>query len=191
MLSIPQFEFSEIILEIVKQIENVRVFRNVRTSGSYLEFFQITPNNAGRYYCSATNPNGNVTKTAEVIVHHNEIPSDRAPHGRVQEVVEGETVSLECTEPTTPGARVSLSTKNKPFSFKMLLFIFCLQMKVKLNNSLERFFVSISKIYQISSEIVWKFSVEIWFNSKNGKMVIYRFFPIFEHFSQLKIEDRA
>lgn len=72
-----------------------------------MEFFQITPNNAGRYYCQATNPNGNVTKTAEVIVHHNEIP-DRVVHGRVQEVLEGESVSLDCAEPSTPGARVSV-----------------------------------------------------------------------------------
>lgn len=78
----------------------------MRASGNYLEFYQITTNNAGRYYCTAANPDGNVTKTAEVIVHHNEIP-DRTVQGRVQEVLEGETVSLECTEPSTPGARVS------------------------------------------------------------------------------------
>lgn len=80
--------------------------RNVRVAGSYLEFYQITTANAGRYYCSATNPDGNVTKTAEVIVHHNEIP-DRTVHGRVQEVLEGDTISLECSEPSTAGARVS------------------------------------------------------------------------------------
>lgn len=79
----------------------------MRANGNYLQFYQITPNNAGRYYCTASNSDGNVTKTAEVIVHHNEIP-DRTVQGRVQEVHEGETVSLECTEPTTPGARVSL-----------------------------------------------------------------------------------
>ncbi|XP_055304959.1 basement membrane-specific heparan sulfate proteoglycan core protein isoform X6 [Sitodiplosis mosellana] len=79
--------------------------QNVRASGNYLEFFQITPSNAGRYYCSATNPNGNVTKTAEVIVHHNEIPQDRVVQGRVQEVLEGESVSLDCTEPTSSDAR--------------------------------------------------------------------------------------
>lgn len=77
----------------------------MRASGNYLEFYQITPTNAGRYYCQATNPNGNVTKTAEVIVHHNEIP-ERVVQGRVQEVIEGESVSLECTGSTTPDARV-------------------------------------------------------------------------------------
>lgn len=81
-------------------------YRNVRATGNYLEFYQITTGNAGRYYCTASNPNGNVTKTAEVIVHHNEIP-DRVSQGRVQEVVEGETVSLDCTEPSSSGARVS------------------------------------------------------------------------------------
>ena len=77
----------------------------MRASGNYLEFFQITPSNAGRYYCSATNPNGNVTKTAEVIVHHNEIP-DREPRGRVLEVLEGESISLDCPEPSSSDARV-------------------------------------------------------------------------------------
>lgn len=81
--------------------------RNVRAAGNYLQFNQITPVNAGRYYCSAANSDGNVTKTAEVIVHHNEIP-DRMVHGQVQEVLEGDTISLECSEPTTAGARVSL-----------------------------------------------------------------------------------
>lgn len=81
--------------------------RNVQASGNYLQFYEITPANAGRYYCSAANSDGNVTKTAEVIVHHNEIP-DRTVHGRVQEVLEGETVSLECYESSTVGARVSL-----------------------------------------------------------------------------------
>lgn len=78
----------------------------MRAAQNYLQFYQITPTNAGRYYCTATNSDGNVTKTAEVIVHHNEIP-DRTVHGRVQEVLEGETISLECSEPTTAGARVS------------------------------------------------------------------------------------
>lgn len=62
-----------------------------------------------------------MTKTAEVIVHHNEIP-DRTVQGRVQEVLEGETVSLECTEPTTPGARVSLCFDS--FSIYILIFYY-------------------------------------------------------------------
>lgn len=82
--------------------------RNVRAVDNYLEFSQITPSDAGRYYCSAENRHGNVTKTAEVIVQHNEVP-DRHPQptGRVQEVLEGETVSLDCHAYSSPGARVS------------------------------------------------------------------------------------
>ncbi|XP_031635070.1 basement membrane-specific heparan sulfate proteoglycan core protein isoform X6 [Contarinia nasturtii] len=85
---------------------------NVRIVGNYLEFFQITPKNAGRYYCSATNPNGNVTKAAEVIVSHNEIPREREVQGRVQEVLEGESVSLECTAPSSPAARFEWRREN-------------------------------------------------------------------------------
>lgn len=86
--------------------------RTVRASGNYLEFYQITPNDAGRYYCSASNSHGNVTKVAEVIVHHNEVPQrpqqPQTPHGHTLEVYEGETVSLDCS-PDSPssGARVS------------------------------------------------------------------------------------
>ncbi|XP_055301549.1 protein sax-3-like isoform X2 [Sitodiplosis mosellana] len=47
---------------------------NVRATGNNLEFLRITPNNSGRYYCSASNPNGVVTRTADVIVQHSEIP---------------------------------------------------------------------------------------------------------------------
>lgn len=82
-----------------------------------MEFFQITQSNAGRYYCVATNPNGNVTKTAEVIVHHNEIPDRNVVQGRVQEVYEGEAISLECTEPKSPNARV----RKNPFFFCLFL----------------------------------------------------------------------
>lgn len=79
---------------------------------SYLEFPRITPSDTGRYYCTAKNRHGNVTKVAEVIVNHNEVYDNRpAQHGRVQEVIEGETISLECHENTTPGVRVSFFLK--------------------------------------------------------------------------------
>lgn len=91
----------------------------MRASQNYLRFSQITPNDQGRYYCSASSPHGNSTKVAEVIVHHNEIPSrQREQHGRVQEVIEGETVSLECNEPYSSGARVSLM---KCFQWKFFI----------------------------------------------------------------------
>lgn len=96
-----------------------------------MEFDRITPDNAGRYYCTASNPDGNVTKTAEVIVHHNEIP-DRTVHGRVQEVLEGETISLECTEPTAPGARVRLRFSYQKENFDLLNDSICTAQSSKL-----------------------------------------------------------
>lgn len=87
---------------------NIFISRNVRISGRYLEFFTITQSNAGRYYCEARNRYGNVTKTADVIVSHNEV-SDRTTQGRVQEVVEGETVALDCIEPESREARVRIA----------------------------------------------------------------------------------
>lgn len=80
--------------------------------GNYLQFIHITPKDAGRYYCTAENVHGNVTKVAEVIVNRNEI-TDNLPsqQGRVQEVVEGETVSLYCSSPNEDasyGTHVSL-----------------------------------------------------------------------------------
>lgn len=80
--------------------------RNVQVYDNFLIFPRITPSDTGRYYCTATNRHGNATKAAEVIVNHNEIPEDRrTQYGRVQEVIEGETVSLECHE-DRPASRV-------------------------------------------------------------------------------------
>ncbi|XP_037037177.1 basement membrane-specific heparan sulfate proteoglycan core protein isoform X11 [Bradysia coprophila] len=73
---------------------------SVNVRGNYLEFTHITPKDAGRYYCTAENVHGNVTKVAEVIVNRNEITDNRpSQQSRVQEVVEGETVSLYCSSP--------------------------------------------------------------------------------------------
>lgn len=41
----------------------------VRASGNYLQFYSITPADAGRYYCTASNVHGNASKVAEVIVN--------------------------------------------------------------------------------------------------------------------------
>lgn len=41
----------------------------IRVSGQFLQFTQITTDDAGRYYCTATNRRGNVSKVAEVIVN--------------------------------------------------------------------------------------------------------------------------
>lgn len=75
-----------------------------------MEFPHITPKDAGRYYCTAENVHGNVTKVAEVIVNRNDVVSNQQNAGRTQEVIEGETVSLNCNAPNEdpqPGAQVN------------------------------------------------------------------------------------
>lgn len=75
------------------------VQRSVSRRGNYLHFSHITPNDAGRYFCTAQNVHGNVTKVAQVIVNRNEIIDNGQGGQRVQEVVEGETISLYCRSP--------------------------------------------------------------------------------------------
>uniref|UniRef100_A0A336LPI6 CSON010513 protein n=1 Tax=Culicoides sonorensis TaxID=179676 RepID=A0A336LPI6_CULSO len=79
----------------------------VRASGHYLQFSSITPNDAGRYYCTASNVHGNTTKVAEVIVNREDIYERQRP-GRSQEVNEGDTIALDCLLPSesqVPGVR--------------------------------------------------------------------------------------
>lgn len=64
-----------------------------------MHFSHITPNDAGRYVCTAQNVHGNVTKVAQVIVNRNEIIDNGQGGQRVQEVVEGQTISLYCRSP--------------------------------------------------------------------------------------------
>ncbi|XP_053695300.1 basement membrane-specific heparan sulfate proteoglycan core protein isoform X2 [Sabethes cyaneus] len=71
----------------------------IRVSGQYLQFTQITTDDAGRYYCSAVNRQGNVSKVAEVIVNRNEIIPDIPVHGRIHEVYKGSSISLDCKLP--------------------------------------------------------------------------------------------
>lgn len=69
--------------------------------GNYLHFSHITPHDAGRYFCKAENMFGNVTKAAEVIVKLSEI-TDHQPGGyvgRIQDVDEGATITLDCKPP--------------------------------------------------------------------------------------------
>ncbi|XP_062714560.1 basement membrane-specific heparan sulfate proteoglycan core protein isoform X8 [Aedes albopictus] len=68
----------------------------IRVRGLYLQFTQITPDDAGRYYCSAANRHGNVTKVAEVIVNRNEMIPEIPQQGRHHEVMPGQSVSLTC-----------------------------------------------------------------------------------------------
>lgn len=84
--------------------ENFRPLpRSVTVNGQRLRFNSIRSSDAGRYYCSAANPYGNVTRTAEVIVGLNEVVS--RPHDddvSVYETKEGGTVTLRCTHDNVP-----------------------------------------------------------------------------------------
>lgn len=99
-------------IEVRWHAENFRPLpRSVSVNGRHLRFNSIRPSDAGRYFCSAANPHGNVTKTAEVIVGLNEVVS--RPHGvddvSVHEALEGGTVSLRCTHEHAPrGTLVSV-----------------------------------------------------------------------------------
>lgn len=76
---------------------------SIDVSGNYLRFNYITPNDEGRYYCTAMGPYGNSTKAAEVVVSRNEMggnesPSNGSPaYGSTKEVYEGDDVSLTCS----------------------------------------------------------------------------------------------
>lgn len=69
--------------------------QTVSVRGESLVFNSITTSDTGRYACTARNVHGNITKTAEVIVNGREV-IDRNPVNKVEEVSEGETVSLNC-----------------------------------------------------------------------------------------------
>ncbi|KAJ6634940.1 Basement membrane-specific heparan sulfate proteoglycan core protein, partial [Pseudolycoriella hygida] len=122
VIELPRITFSPSMPMTVRSGDNVEIYCNatgeqpirvnwhsedfrplpysINVRGNYLEFTHITPKDAGRYYCVAENVHGNVTKVAEVIVNRNEITDNPASQqGRVQEVVEGETVSLYCSSP--------------------------------------------------------------------------------------------
>jgi Immunoglobulin domain len=86
----PRITFSPPMPMVVRSGDNVVIFCNtsgeqpiyvqwhtgdrsefpptVRASDKYLQFDHITPSDAGRYFCTAANQHGNVTKVAEVIV---------------------------------------------------------------------------------------------------------------------------
>lgn len=56
------------ILMLAILTSQILLYRSVQRSGNYLKFGYITKEDAGRYYCTASNPFGNVTKVAEVLV---------------------------------------------------------------------------------------------------------------------------
>ncbi|XP_055635671.1 basement membrane-specific heparan sulfate proteoglycan core protein isoform X6 [Toxorhynchites rutilus septentrionalis] len=91
-----------------------------RVSGQYLQFTQITQEDAGRYYCSASNRHGNVTKVAEVIVNRNDMIPDIPSHGRIQEVYRGSSISLDCKLPNDhyyPGVTYHWSRLDRPLPY--------------------------------------------------------------------------
>ncbi|XP_037931811.1 basement membrane-specific heparan sulfate proteoglycan core protein [Teleopsis dalmanni] len=67
---------------------------SVRIEGQYLNFISITPADAGRYYCSASNRYGNTTNMAEVVVNRG--PYEEQPQVRSHYVNEGNDVTLTC-----------------------------------------------------------------------------------------------
>ncbi|XP_055694217.1 basement membrane-specific heparan sulfate proteoglycan core protein isoform X2 [Lutzomyia longipalpis] len=121
VLDVPMITFSPAMPIVVKSGENVVIFCNatgegpiqvfwhginytplphtVRGEGPHLLFAPITQRDAGKYYCTATNVNGNVTKAAEVIVNRNEIVDRQPMYDQVQEVYEGDKVTLDCHVP--------------------------------------------------------------------------------------------
>lgn len=85
--------------------------RSVIVDGYYLRFNYITPIDAGRYYCSASNVHGNATKVAEVLVNRGTIV-DRPATSNYHEVYLGDSVALKCAVPLElyePGISVSFS----------------------------------------------------------------------------------
>lgn len=90
VVAIPRISFSPIMPLVVRTGDNVVILCNatgeeplqvtwhleggrylpsgVRESGRYLQFPGITVDNAGKYFCTASNIHGNATKVAEVIV---------------------------------------------------------------------------------------------------------------------------
>ncbi|XP_049279689.1 basement membrane-specific heparan sulfate proteoglycan core protein isoform X5 [Anopheles funestus] len=73
----------------------------VQVYGNYLRFSSIALEDAGRYYCSASNKHGNTTKVAEVIVNKNELMPEPATYGqRYYNVVQGSSIRLECKLPS-------------------------------------------------------------------------------------------
>uniref|UniRef100_A0A182LXB6 Basement membrane-specific heparan sulfate proteoglycan core protein n=1 Tax=Anopheles culicifacies TaxID=139723 RepID=A0A182LXB6_9DIPT len=76
---------------------------SVQVYGNYLRFARIALEDAGRYYCTASNKHGNTTKVAEVIVNKNDLMPEPPIFGqRYYNVVQGSSIQLDCKLP--PGA---------------------------------------------------------------------------------------
>lgn len=89
-----------------------------------MRFNAITPADAGRYYCSATNIYGNTTKVAEVVVNRG-ASVEQIPNARRYEINEGEDVTLSCDikrsrEPIRSDLRVRQNVINNLTSFQVV-----------------------------------------------------------------------
>uniref|UniRef100_A0A182QPA6 Basement membrane-specific heparan sulfate proteoglycan core protein n=1 Tax=Anopheles farauti TaxID=69004 RepID=A0A182QPA6_9DIPT len=73
---------------------SVQVYKN------YLSFYRIAPEDAGRYYCTASNQYGNTTKVAEVLVNKNDLRPEPPVYGqRDHQVMQGSSIRLDCNLP--------------------------------------------------------------------------------------------
>uniref|UniRef100_T1PLQ8 Basement membrane-specific heparan sulfate proteoglycan core protein n=1 Tax=Musca domestica TaxID=7370 RepID=T1PLQ8_MUSDO len=68
---------------------------SVSTNNEYLNFREITPAAAGRYYCLASNAYGNSTAYAEVIVNRGRTYESQ-PQARQYQIMEGEDIFMTC-----------------------------------------------------------------------------------------------
>lgn len=68
---------------------------SVQIDGQYLRFVSITPADAGRYYCSASNRYGNTTNMAEVLVNRGNAYAPQ-PQTQRHNIAEGGDVTLTC-----------------------------------------------------------------------------------------------
>ena len=91
--------------------------------GPYLRFISITPADAGRYYCHASNRYGNSTEVAEVTVNHQNVyqPQPYQP-SRTQEIPERGTAILKCVVPSNVAGNIYVS--NLDLILILLHFIF-------------------------------------------------------------------
>ncbi|XP_053672067.1 basement membrane-specific heparan sulfate proteoglycan core protein [Anopheles nili] len=80
--------------------EHGRLPNSVEVMDEYLRFHSIAPEDAGRYFCTASNRHGNTTKVAEVIVNRNELVPHPTDNGkRHHDVAYGSSIQLECKPP--------------------------------------------------------------------------------------------
>lgn len=134
---------------------------SVRIEGPYLRFFSITPADAGRYLCSASNRYGNTTKTAEVVVNRRG-PYLPTPRAQVHEIREGDDVTLTCNvgdgrETIRGGIRVRSFTYIALWSDFYSLSLF-----LPLYLSLSYSIIGVVKTNDLYHQALW-YTINVWF----------------------------